>query len=152
MFHLGATNDFLGYMVRPIEHYQQPARQGFAYLAGCPENALLAFLPEQEDACPDHWTLMVSPTIGSHVACTIQDAGRRDRVRRWARGIRTARRSRRATGSGARRRRSAERALGDDARRLSQRYGSCGERSSDSVCVERVTRFSIASARCSRSM
>jgi hypothetical protein len=75
MFHLGAANDFLGYMVRPIEDYVQPARQGFAYLAGCPQNELLQFLPEQDDACPDHWTLMVSPTIGSHVACTIQDAG-----------------------------------------------------------------------------
>ncbi|HEX8648244.1 MAG TPA: hypothetical protein VF715_15225, partial [Thermoleophilaceae bacterium] len=28
-----------------------------------------------DPACPDHWTLMVSPTIGTHVACTIQDAG-----------------------------------------------------------------------------
>ena len=86
-FHLGATNDFLGYMVRPVEHYPQVLVEGAGYLLGCPEEEILvrSGLPYDE-ACTDHWTLMVSPTIGSHVACTIQDAatsvgftsGRRD--------------------------------------------------------------------------
>jgi hypothetical protein len=74
-FHLGATNDFLGYMVRPIEHFPQVLAEGAGYLLGCPEEEVLVRtgLPYDE-ACTDHWTLMVSPTIGSHVACTIQDA------------------------------------------------------------------------------
>jgi hypothetical protein len=86
-FHLGATNDFLGYMVRPVEHYPQVLVEGAGYLIGCPEEEILvrSGLPYDE-ACTDHWTLMVSPTIGSHVACTIQEAaasvgfgtGRRD--------------------------------------------------------------------------
>ena len=74
-FHLGAANDFLGYMVRPIEHFPQVAIEGGGYLLGCPEEEVLrtAGLP-YDPACTDHWTLMVSPTIGSHVVCTIQDA------------------------------------------------------------------------------
>lgn len=76
MFHLGAANDFLGYMVTPVEDYAQVATEGAAYLGGCPEEALLDGLgTEYDGACPDHWTLMVSPTIGTHVACTIQNAG-----------------------------------------------------------------------------
>ena len=75
-FHLGATNDFLGYMVRPLENYPQTFVEGAAYLLGCPEQELFknTGVP-YDDACPDHWTLMVSATIGSHVACTIQNAG-----------------------------------------------------------------------------
>jgi hypothetical protein len=75
-FHLGATNDFLGYMVRPLDHFPQVLVEGAGYLLGCPEEEILkrSGLP-YDDACPDHWTLMVSPTIGSHVSCTIQDAG-----------------------------------------------------------------------------
>ena len=86
-FHLGATNDFLGYMLRPAESYPQVLVEGAGYLLGCPEEEILvrSGLP-YDDACTDHWTLMVSPTIGSHVACTIQAAaaeigfgqGRRD--------------------------------------------------------------------------
>jgi hypothetical protein len=73
--HLGATNDFLGYMVRPVDHYPQVLTEGAGYLLGCPEEEVLVRtgLPYDE-ACTDHWTLMVSPTIGTHVACTIQDA------------------------------------------------------------------------------
>jgi len=75
-FHLGATNDFLGYMVRPLDHYPQTFVEGAGYLLGCPEEELFSNtgIP-YDDACPDHWTLMVSPTIGSHVSCTIQNAG-----------------------------------------------------------------------------
>jgi hypothetical protein len=75
-FHLGAANDFLGYMVRPIEDYPQVFQEGAGYLIGCPEEEIYsqAAIP-YDPACTDHWTLMVSPTIGSHVACTIQDAG-----------------------------------------------------------------------------
>jgi hypothetical protein len=74
-FHLGATNDFLGYMVRPVDAYPQVLTEGAGYLIGCPEEEVLVRtgLPYDE-ACTDHWTLMVSPTIGTHVACTIQDA------------------------------------------------------------------------------
>jgi hypothetical protein len=74
-FHLGATNDFLGYMVRPLEAYPQVAVEGAGFLIGCPEEEIFknTGVPYDE-ACTDHWTLMVSPTIGSHVACTIQDA------------------------------------------------------------------------------
>ena len=75
-FHLGSTNDFLGYMVRPIEHYTQPLVEGAGFLLGCPEEEVLATAGVAFDpACTDHWTLMVSPTIGTHVSCTIQDAG-----------------------------------------------------------------------------
>jgi hypothetical protein len=73
-FHLGAANDFLGYMLRPIDHYPQVATEGAMFLGGCPEEQLYEFVGVDYDgACPDHWTLMVSPTIGSHVACTIQN-------------------------------------------------------------------------------
>jgi hypothetical protein len=74
-FHLGAANDFLGYMARPVDHYPQVLQEGAGYLLGCPEEEIFtrAGLPF-DDACTDHWTLMVSPTIGTHVACTIQDA------------------------------------------------------------------------------
>ena len=74
-FHLGAANDFLGYMLRPLDHYPQVLIEGAGYLAGCPEEQLFEFTDvEYDGACPDHWTLMVSPTIGEHVACTIQKA------------------------------------------------------------------------------
>ena len=74
-FHLGASNDFLGYMLRPLEHYPQVAQEGAFYLGGCPEEEFLAAAQVQyDDACTDHWTLMVSPTIGTHVSCTIQNA------------------------------------------------------------------------------
>ena len=74
-FHLGAANDFLGYMLRPVDHYPQVFAEGATYLGGCPEEAIYeGFGLEYDGACPDHWTLMVSPTIGTHVACTIQAA------------------------------------------------------------------------------
>ena len=74
--HLGAANDFLGYMVRPLDAYPQVAKDGITYLGGCPEDMILGVIPlDLAGACTDHWTLMVSPTIGTHVACTIQDAG-----------------------------------------------------------------------------
>ena len=77
-FHLGATNDFLGYMVRPLEAYPQVTVEGAGYLLGCPEQELFkrTGIP-YDDACTDHWTLMVSPTIGGHVVCTIQNAALR---------------------------------------------------------------------------
>jgi hypothetical protein len=75
LFHLGAANDFLGYMVRPISDYPQVAAEGGGYLLGCPEEEVLKQTGTPYDpACPDHWTLMVSPTIGSHVVCTQQNA------------------------------------------------------------------------------
>jgi hypothetical protein len=80
-FFLGAANDFLGYMTEGEESYLQTLREGATFLAGCPEEALIGGDP----ACPDHWTLMVSPTIGTHVMCTVQDAA--DTV-----GLRTGRR------------------------------------------------------------
>jgi hypothetical protein len=74
-FHLGAANDFLGYMLRPVDHYAQVFTEGALFLGGCPEEAIYeGFGLDYDGACPDHWTLMVSPTIGSHVACTIQAA------------------------------------------------------------------------------
>ena len=69
-FFLGATNDFLGYMVDGEAEYWQTLMEGATFLAGCPEEELVGGDP----ACPDHWTLMVSPTIGTHVLCTIQDS------------------------------------------------------------------------------
>jgi hypothetical protein len=73
-FHLGAANDFLGYMLRPVDHYPQVLTEGATFLGGCPEEAIYEGLGlDYDGACPDHWTLMVSPTIGSHVACTIQN-------------------------------------------------------------------------------
>ena len=50
--------------------YLQTLQEGATFLAGCPEEALIGGVP----ACPDHWTFMVSPTIGTHVQCTAQDA------------------------------------------------------------------------------
>ena len=77
-FHLGAANDFLGYMLRPVDHYPQVFVEGAGYLGGCPEEQIYeGFGMDYDGACPDHWTLMVSPTIGTHVACTIQDAARK---------------------------------------------------------------------------
>jgi hypothetical protein len=74
-FHLGAANDFLGYMLRPVDHYPQVFTEGAMFLGGCPEEAIYeGFGLDYDGACPDHWTLMVSPTIGTHVACTIQAA------------------------------------------------------------------------------
>ena len=77
-FLLGASNDFLGYMVANDEQYQQTLREGATFLAGCPEEEVTHQLPGEHDgACPDHWSLMVSPTIGRHAVCTIQDAADR---------------------------------------------------------------------------
>lgn len=69
-FFLGASNDFLGYMTDGRESYEQVVQEGLGYLAGCPEGALVS----KDDACPDHFTLMVSPTMGTHVLCTIHAA------------------------------------------------------------------------------
>lgn len=66
---LGAVGDFLGYMVDGEDAYLQALQQGATFLAGCPEDDLGG-----DPACNDHVTLMVSPTIGTHVLCTIQDA------------------------------------------------------------------------------
>lgn len=77
-FLLGAANDFLGYMVADDASYQQTLEEGLTYLPGCPEEAAYSGLGVDHDgACPDHWTLMVSPTIGRHLVCTIQDAAER---------------------------------------------------------------------------
>lgn len=77
-FLLGAANDFLGYMLQTNEQYQQALIEGALYLGGCPEEELLSALGTEPDgACPDHWVLMVSPTIGRHLVCTIQDAADR---------------------------------------------------------------------------
>jgi hypothetical protein len=77
-FLLGAANDFLGYMVADDDQYRQTLEEGALFLAGCPEQQVTHQLPgEHDDACPDHWTLMVSPTIGRHAVCTIQDAAAR---------------------------------------------------------------------------
>jgi uncharacterized protein YjdB len=74
-FMLGAANDFLGYMLYTPEQYQQSFREGAFYLGGCPEEQLQGGLGQEFDgACPDHWALMVSPTIGRHLVCTLQDA------------------------------------------------------------------------------
>ena len=77
-FLLGAANDFLGYMVANDEQYRQTFEEGATFLPGCPEEAITHQLPGEHDgACPDHWTLMVSPTVGQHAVCTIQDAADR---------------------------------------------------------------------------
>lgn len=78
-FLLGGANDFLGYMVANDAEYQQTLQEGATFLPGCPEEAVTHQLPvgEHDGACPDHWTLMVSPTIGRHAVCTIQDAAGR---------------------------------------------------------------------------
>lgn len=73
-FLLGAANDFFGYMVFAPETYRQIFLTGAAWLAGCPEQNLYDALGIPYDGgCADHWTLMVSPTIGQHIVCTLQD-------------------------------------------------------------------------------
>ncbi len=72
-FFMGAAADFLGYMSDGREAYQQVVTEGALFLAGCPEEAVV---PDADSACPDHFILMVSPTIGTHVLCTVQDAAR----------------------------------------------------------------------------
>nr|MBV6628714.1 hypothetical protein [Oceanococcus sp. HetDA_MAG_MS8] len=74
-FVLGAANDFFGYMVHEPETYAQLFEGGAAWLAGCPETEILDSLGvAKEPGCADHWTLMVSPSIGTHIICTLQDA------------------------------------------------------------------------------
>jgi uncharacterized protein YjdB len=74
-FLLGAANDFLGYMLYTPEQYLQAFQEGALYFGGCPEEQLLEALGLTPDsACPDHWALMVSPTIGRHMVCTVQNA------------------------------------------------------------------------------
>jgi glycerophosphoryl diester phosphodiesterase len=77
-FLLGGANDFFGYMVKRPETYEQTLRTGFHYLPGCTRESdefetATGIREEGEGACSDHWTLMVSPTIGSHIVCTLQD-------------------------------------------------------------------------------
>jgi glycerophosphoryl diester phosphodiesterase len=79
-FLLGGANDFFGYMVKNAETFQQTFATGALWLAGCPEEDFakqVGIREEGEGACSDHWTLMVSPTIGSHIVCTLQDAADR---------------------------------------------------------------------------
>lgn len=81
-FLLGGANDFFGYMVKDPATYEQTARTGFHYLPGCTDESdevetTLGIRPEGEGACADHWTLMVSPTIGSHIVCTLQNSADR---------------------------------------------------------------------------
>jgi hypothetical protein len=72
-FLIGAANDFLGYMVADEDTYQQTLEEGALFLPGCPEEELYKGAGVDHDgACPDHWTLMVSPTIGTHVVCSVQ--------------------------------------------------------------------------------
>lgn len=74
-FLLGGANDFLGYMLYTPEQYAQSFEEGAFYLGGCPEEALREGLGQEIDgACPDHWALMVSPTIGRHLVCTVQNS------------------------------------------------------------------------------
>lgn len=74
-FLFGGANDFLGYMLYTIEQYQQSFQEGAFYLGGCPEEAILEGAGQDIDgACPDHWALMVSPTIGRHIVCSVQNA------------------------------------------------------------------------------
>ena len=74
-FFIGAANDFLGYMTDGLDSYQQSATEGFFYLGGCPEEQFYDGAEQSYDgACPDHWTLMVSPTMGTHALCTIHAA------------------------------------------------------------------------------
>lgn len=75
-FLFGGANDFLGYMVYTPGQYQQALYEGALYLPGCDIQDQIeegAGLPH-DPACPDHWTLMVSPTIGRHIVCTVQNA------------------------------------------------------------------------------
>lgn len=68
---LGAANDFLGYMVADADSYRQTFEEGALFLPGCPEEELYDVADHDHDpACPGHWQLMVSPTIGAHAACT----------------------------------------------------------------------------------
>lgn len=70
-FVLGAAQDFLGYMVADEATYTHTFEEGGLWAAGCPEEELYGVLDVDHDgACPDHWSLMVSPTIGLHLACT----------------------------------------------------------------------------------
>ena len=74
-FLLGGANDFFGYMVHEDETFQQTFEGGALWLAGCPENAIVEPTGlDKERACKDHWALMVSPTIGQHIVCTLQNA------------------------------------------------------------------------------
>lgn len=74
-FLLGAANDFLGYMVYTPEQYAQAFQEGALFLGGCPEEQVYAGAGQDYDsACPDHWSLMVSPTIGRHLVCTVQNS------------------------------------------------------------------------------
>ncbi len=74
VFTLGAAQDFLGYMVRTDDQYQQAAQEGTLYLAGCPDHEIGVPAGVQEGECTDHWSLMVSPTIGRHALCAHQNA------------------------------------------------------------------------------
>ena len=68
---LGASNDFLGYMVADEASYRQTFEEGALFLPGCPEEELYAVAGHDHDpACPGHWQLMVSPTMGRHAACS----------------------------------------------------------------------------------
>jgi uncharacterized protein YjdB/predicted transcriptional regulator with HTH domain len=74
-FMLGAAQDFLGYMLYTPDQYFQAFANGATYFMGCPERELFdAIGIDYDTACPDHWVLMVSPTIGRHLVCTLQDA------------------------------------------------------------------------------
>jgi glycerophosphoryl diester phosphodiesterase len=79
-FLLGGANDFFGYMVKNQDTYEQTLTTGAMYLPGCPEEDVarqVGLRDENEGACSDHWTLMVSPTFGSHIVCTLQDSADR---------------------------------------------------------------------------
>lgn len=80
-FVLGGAHDFFGYMVKKQETFQQLAQLGAAYPV-CPEQEIMQGAglepPFGEYACNDHFTLMVSPSFGSHIVCTLQDGA--DRV------------------------------------------------------------------------
>ncbi len=78
-FLLGAANDFFGYMTYRDETYQQTFATGATWIAGCPEQEYL-YDPlgmEYDGACSDHWSLMVSATIGQHIICSLRDAADR---------------------------------------------------------------------------
>jgi hypothetical protein len=70
---IGAANDFLGYMVESPESYLQAMQKGTLFLAGCPDSPVREGVG-LEGGCNDHWTLQVSPVMGQHVLCTVQDA------------------------------------------------------------------------------
>lgn len=77
-FTLGAAQDFLGYMAADDESYLQTTENGATNLAGCPEDEAAEALGIPHDpSCTGHWTLQVSPTIGRHTVCTIQDIAER---------------------------------------------------------------------------